>query len=166
MPATVKITIPEFLGQPLAPPALMREVGELAVRMIRERTRAGQDAHDRPFTAYTPAYAARRQKEGHGTSPVTLTVSGRMLNDLAVINATEGKATLGFRSTGGTAPTGKGLTLIQRSRGVGAETKAIAHDRDGVGASRTIRKFMGLTPAQIGTIRDRVVRYLAAHVRR
>lgn len=165
MPTTVRVRIPQF-PDPLVDSATMREVGDLAVRMIVTRTRSGKDVTGAAFQPYTPGYAERRAKEGHPASPVNLTVSGRMLNDLAVMKTGPGRVTLGFRSSGGGGTRGKGLTLIQRSRSVGAEDKARAHDIDGVGAARTKRRFMGLTDGELGTIRERVARYLSELAKR
>lgn len=159
MPATVRVTLPNFSAS-LVDAAVMKDVGDLAVRMIQTRTRGGQDAEGNAFVAYTPAYAERKAKE-LGPGPVNLTVSGRMLNDLAVTDAIPGKVSLGFRSSGGGGTRGKGLTLIQRSRSVGAEDKARFHDREGAGKRHVLRKFLGLTSAEVETIRARVARHLA-----
>lgn len=163
MPMHVSINLPAF--NPLVNAALMRDIGDLAIRMIRTRTEAGQDVTGKAFAPYTPGYAEKRAKEGMSTTP-NLTVSGRMLNDLAVTDTgtSPARVTLGFRSTGG-GTKGKGLTLIQRSRAVGAETKALAHDVTGAGKARTLRQFLGLTSAQTETLRARVARHLDEYVR-
>lgn len=163
MPATVRINVPKL--SPLVDAALMREVGDLAIRMIRTRTQAGKDVDDRPFQPYTPAYAERKGKEGLGTTP-NLTVSGRMLNDMAVVDVGLGRVSIGFRASGGNAAKGKGLTLIQRSRSVGAEDKARYHDVLGAGKRRTLRKFLGLTTGEQATVRERVAKHLNALVAR
>lgn len=163
MPATVTLNFPN-LPQPLVSAEVMREVGTLAIRLIRTRTMGGRDVQGQPFAPYTPDYAAKKAKEGLGTTP-NLTVSGRMLNDMAVTEALPGKASIGFTSSGGSTR-GKGLTLIQRSRAVGAEDKARYHDVMGAGKSRTLRKFLGLTREEADTVRARVARYLDEIVRR
>ena len=163
MPVSVRLTVPD-LPSPLVDEALMREVGDLAIRMIRTRTQSGKDKDGAPFTAYTPAYAERKAKEGLGTTP-NLTVSGRLLNDMAVTAVSPGKASIGFRSSGG-GTKGRGLTMIQRSRALGAEDKARFHDQLGAGKSRTIRSFLGLTDTEADTIRARVARYLDDVMRR
>lgn len=163
MPATVRINVPQWPN--LADAALMREVGDLALRFIRTRTAAGKDVEGQSFQPYTPGYAERRQKEGLGTTP-NLAVSGRMLNDMGILTVGPGKVTLGFRSQGGTAAKGKGLTLIQRSRSVGAADKASYHNELGAGKRRVIRKFFGLGDEETATIRQRVARYLDEWVRR
>lgn len=163
MPATVYIKA-ESLPTPLVDTALMREVGDLVTSMIRTRTQQGRDATGASFVPYTPDYAAKKAKEGLGTTP-NLTVSGRMLNDMGITDVAPGKVSIGFRSAGGSTR-GKGLTLIQRSRAVGAEDKARYHDVLGAGKSRTLRKFLGLTREETETVRARVARYLDEIVRR
>lgn len=157
MPMTVRVTVPN-LPTPLADESLLRDIGDLAIRMIRTRTEGGIDRSGKPFVAYTPGYAERKAKE-LGAGPVNLTVSGRMLNDMAITRVGNGAVSIGFRSSGG-GTKGKGLTLIQRSRAVGAEDKARFHDVDGAGKSRVKREFLGLTGAETETVRARVQRYL------
>lgn len=164
MPVTVTLNLPDF-QQPFLDAATMRDVGDLAIRMIRTRTEAGKDVTGAAFAPYTPGYAERRAKEGLGITP-NLTVSGRMLNDMGVVAVAPGSVSIGFRSSGGGPVRGKGLTLIQRSRALGAEDKARFHDVLGAGASRTVRKFLGLTPQETETIRDRVRRHLDDLARR
>lgn len=163
MPATVYVQFPH-LSNPLVSTEVMREVGALATRLIRTRTMAGRDREGQPFAAYTPDYAAKKAKEGLGTTP-NLTVSGRMLNDMTVTDAAPGKVSIGFTSSGGSTR-GKGLTLIQRSRAVGAEDKARYHDVMGAGKSRTLRPFLGLTREEAETVRARVARHLDEMIRR
>ena len=164
MPMSVKVSAPS-LPKPLVDEALMREVGDLAIRMIRTRTQQGKDKTGAPFQAYTPSYAEKKAKEGLGSTP-NLTVSGRMLGDMAVTAVSPGKASIGFRSSGGGSTKGKGLTMIQRSRGLGAEDKARFHDQLGAGKARTVRSFLGLTDDETRTIRERVARYLDELMRR
>lgn len=162
MPVTVRVAPLEFSKFLPVDAGVMRDVGDLAIRMIRTRTESGKDKDGNAFVAYTPAYAERKAKEV-GAGPVNLTVSGRMLNDMEVSEASANRASIGFRSSGGSA---SGGTFIQRSRSVGAEDKARYHDRDGAGKSRTKRPFMGLTDAEQIKVRDRVERYLAERVAR
>jgi len=49
-----------------------------------------------------------------------------------------------------------GPTLIQRSRQVPDEQKALYHQVLGAGKARVIRKFLGLTPADETAIRERL----------
>lgn len=75
--------------------ALMREVGLLARQLIVERTRKGRSATGGYFKGYSPKYKARKQKE-LGGGPVNLTVSGSMLNDIAVLKVTDNSVVIGF----------------------------------------------------------------------
>ena len=56
-------------------------------RMVRERivlrTRQGLDRNEQPFAPYAPSYAVAKAKE-LGAGPVNLTVSGELLNNIAV----------------------------------------------------------------------------------
>jgi len=162
MPVTVKVAPIGFDKFLPVDEAVMRDVGDLAIRMIRTRTEQGKDKDGGAFVAYTPKYAELKAKE-LGAGPVNLTVSGRMLNDMEVSDTGPNRASIGFRSSGGRA-TGK--TFIQRSRSVGAEDKARWHDRDGAGKSRIKRPFMGLTDAETAKVQDRVEKYLAERVAR
>lgn len=65
----------------------MREIGLFAREQILRRTLRGQDVEGQAFEPYSPGYAdAKRQ--ALGTSAVNLQVSGGMLNDLTVVDAT------------------------------------------------------------------------------
>lgn len=153
---TVFVNAPQWPTSALGE-ALMRDIGDLAIRLIRTRTQAGKDREGKPFVPYTPAYAEKKAQE-LGGGGVNLTVSGRMLNDMAITSVAPGKVSLGFKSSGGKAPRGKGQTLIQRSRAVGGQDKATYHTQLGAGKARTIRDFFGLTDAETNTIRERVER--------
>ena len=76
--------------------AQMQEIGLLLRERIVRRTMAGQDAEGQPFAAYSPDYA-KRKGEALGTDAVNLSVSGEMLNNLAVVDVTDRSVTLGFR---------------------------------------------------------------------
>lgn len=102
----------------------LRDAADLLVRRIRTRTEAGTDVNGAPFKAYSLGYAAAKQK-ALGHARVDLTVSGRMLNDMQVTDATPHGATISFVSQGGGATTG---TFIQRSRALGAAYKAAYND--------------------------------------
>jgi len=54
------------------------------------------------------------------------------------------------------AERGKGPTLIQQSRRIPDEQKALYHQVLGAGRSRVKRPFLGLTQNDIDTIRQRV----------
>jgi|SRR5690348_8385660 len=98
----------------------MHDVGDLLVRRIQTRTQSGVDVHGGSFRGYSPEYAkAKRAALGH--SRVDLTVSGRMLNDMQVVETTDRTCTISFISSGGG---GGGGTFIQRSRAMGAADKA------------------------------------------
>ena len=158
MSATVRIAKIDFAGLAAVPANVMKDAGDLAARMIRTRTQQGKDKDGQPFVAYTPDYSERKAKE-LGAGPVNLTVSGRMLNDMGVSESGINRVSIGFRSSGGTAPRGT-QTLIQRSRAVGAEDKARWHDRDGAGKSKVKRPFLGLTDEESGRIKAAIETYL------
>lgn len=163
MPATVRITLPRF-PDPLIGQAVMKEIGDFAVRLIRTRTEQGKDVEGNAFLPLSPGYAAIKAKE-LGTTAANLTVSGRMLNDMRVIESSGNKVTLGFVSQGGRAPRGK-QTLIQRSRAVGAADKAYWHHVSGAGDSRVKRKFFDLSDANASLIRERLQKHLDEIIRR
>lgn len=156
MPMTVQLTVPRLSVTPDA--AFMREVGDFAIRLIRTRTERGQSVTGQPFTPLSEGYAKVKRAE-LGTDAADLTVSGRMLNDMAVVETRPGRVTLGFRSEGGRAPRGS-QTLIQRSRAVGAQDKAFWHHVAGAGQARVRRPFFALSDSDRGRIRDRVATWL------
>lgn len=102
----------------------LRDVGDLLVRRIRTRTESGVDVQGSAFRDYSPGYA-KQKRDALGHARVDLTVSGRMLNDMQVTEATTRSATISFISQGGGAAGG---TFIQRSRALGAADKAAYND--------------------------------------
>lgn len=163
MAVTVKVTKrpPSFAARiKFADAALMQDVGDLALSIIRRRTQAGKSVDGTAFHALSPAYAKAKGKATGNTS-ANLTVSGRMLNDMTTTHVESRKVTLGFVSQGGKATGG---TFIQRSRAVGANDKALYHDQLGAGKSRVKRPFFGLSPAEEKQISDRVDKHIAAQV--
>lgn len=72
-----------------------RAVGEIARARIVERTRRGSPPEGEDWPAYSDAYRELKAKE-LGGGPVNLTVSGEMLNNLRVIDATAKSVTLGW----------------------------------------------------------------------
>lgn len=166
MPANVITSGTSLAELPIDGPRLMQELGDLALRRIRTRTEGGRDVRGAAFAPLSPAYA--KQKAAAGLPPVAdLQVSGRMLNDMAVIEVTDRTATLGFTSSGGTAArSGRrrsgstASTMIQRSRSVGAADKAFYHNESGAGASHVIREFFALSPDDERALEDAVEQYL------
>jgi phage gpG-like protein len=132
--------------------SLMREIGLLARTRIERRTRAGQAPGGRAFRPLSAGYAKQKAKAlGHARAD--LTVSGRMLNDMQVVEVTDKSAALGFVSSGGGA---RGGTFIQRSRSVGANDKALYHQE----AGRVLRPFFELSGEDEEAIAAAVERHL------
>lgn len=129
--------------------SLMQEIGDFATNRIRERTEKGIDQEGRAFRPLSQGYAKRKQ-QALGHSRADLTVSGRMLNDMGPVAATETSVEISFRSQGGRATGG---TFIQRSRAVGAADKAFYHVEGNHGV---VRDFFGLTDAD----EDRILEVL------
>lgn len=120
MPITLKIT-KDFGDLAVKLTAQdMRDVGDLLVRRIRTRTEGGRGVNGASFPGYSPEYAERK-RHALGHTRVDLTVSGRMLNDMQVTEATANTCSISFVSSGGG---GGGGTFIQRSRSLGALDKA------------------------------------------
>lgn len=97
MPFTVRMTGLPF-DRVLAT-AMTREdwrfVGDLARIAIVERTRRGEAPDGVTWPAYSPGYAKQKFEE-LGDTPVNLTVSGEMLNNLRIVDVTETSVTLGW----------------------------------------------------------------------
>lgn len=150
----------KFAQIPLTGAKLMAEIGDLALSMIRRRTAAGKDVDGAAFAPLSPAYAERKQAE-LGNADANLTVSGRMLNEMARLKETEKTVTIGF--TGGSTGGGGGAsggTFIQRSRAVAGADKALFHNVSGAGKSKVKRRFFGLSEAEKETIRQKVQAHL------
>ncbi len=124
MAVTVKATLTGSLPHELLTEQDMRDVGALAVRMIRTRTEAGTDVNGASFRAYSAGYE-KQKREALGHARVDLTVSGRMLNDMQVTEASKNSVSITFISQGGGS---SGGTFIQRSRSMGAADKAAFND--------------------------------------
>lgn len=138
------------------PASLLKDVGDLAVQMIRSRTERGISVDGGPFQPLSPAYADAKRKAG--LSPVAdLTVSGRMLNDMRASVVDKNTIEIRFVSRGGGS---SGGTFIQRSRSVGAADKAYYHHEAGAGKSRVRRRFFDLSLAETATIASRIRAYL------
>lgn len=145
-----------WVGPPLPEtfirPDASREIGLMLRDRIDDRTRRGVDAKGAPFVPLSDGYAKAKGKAG--LAPVAdLQVSGRMLNDMGVTDATSRTVTLGFRSAGGGG--GRG-TFIQRSRALGAADKAYFHCVEGAGKSKVIRDFFDLSESDIKAAVDMV----------
>jgi len=145
--------------RPLVNEALMREVGTLALSMIRRRTQAGVDMNGAAFRPLSPEYAKQKHK-ALGNSDANLSVSGRMLNDMQIVSSSRNRVTLGFLggTTGGSRASGG--TFIQRSRSIPGGDKATYHHVEGAGKSRVKRKFFGLTSGDAEAIRAKVQAYV------
>jgi len=96
MPVILKGTLPRPSRLALTDKALMREVGQMAVRAIQSRTRQGRDSSGQAFQPYAPAYAKRKAEAGVSSGAVDLTVSGDMLNALQIVEVTDTTVTLGW----------------------------------------------------------------------
>jgi hypothetical protein len=137
--------------------SLMKEVGDLAVRMILDRTRKGLDKHGAAFAPLSEGYAKQKQK-ALGHSRADLTVSGRLLNDMQVVAVTEQSTEISFISQGGSAT---GNTFIQRSRSVGAADKAFYAVE---GSHGIVRDFFGLTDEEEERLLDAVAKDLERRI--
>lgn len=71
------------------------QIGRLARERVITRTLQGRDEDDRPFAAYTDAYAALKAREGASSGP-NLQLSGAMLQAIQVEPDDEG-VTLAIR---------------------------------------------------------------------
>jgi len=94
---SVKVTrnFPALTDLELVTKEDMRELGLLARERILTRTLQGVDASGAPFQAYSEGYA-KQKRAALGTDRVNLQVSGRMLNDIQIVDLTESTVTLGW----------------------------------------------------------------------
>lgn len=153
----VSRNFPPLRQTPLTDTTLMQDIGDLALRMIRERTERGISVTGSAFAPLSAGYAEQKQKAG--LPPVAnLTVSGRMLNEMVAKVQDPRTVDLQFLTRGGSS--GRGQTFIQRSRGLAGADKAFYHDRAGAGRSKVVRRFFDLNDREMGVIQARVDRYL------
>lgn len=96
MPVILRGTIQRPSHLKLTDQALMREVGQMAIRAIQSRTRQGRDADGQPFAPYAPGYAKRKAQATGASATPNLTVSGDMLNALQIVEVTDDTVTLGW----------------------------------------------------------------------
>ena len=94
---SVKVTrnFPALTDLELVTKEDMRELGLLARERILTRTLQGVDANGAPFQAYSEGYA-KQKRAALGTDRVNLQVSGRMLNDIQIVDLTDTTVTLGW----------------------------------------------------------------------
>ena len=156
MSVRISTNFPPLGSIPLAGVGLMREIGDFATRIIRTRTERMIDVHGNTFAPLSEGYAAQKQK-ALGHSRPDLVVSGRMLNDMAVLEVTDRSLSIGFTSSGGG---GGGGTFIQRSRSLGAADKAFYHNETGAGRSQVKREFFDLNDGEVDQIQSAVLRHL------
>lgn len=134
MSVKVRSTGLKFDAIQLTTPAVMTKLGKMAIEDITTLTEAGKDVSGRAFAPYSESYAEWKA-DYHGgsmgakvgTGSVDLRVSGRMLEDMQIVEASNRKVVIAFASA--------------RS----AEL-AFYHVESGAGRSRVIRDFFGLTP--------------------
>lgn len=141
---------------PLVDRTLLQDVGDLAIRMIRERTERGISVDGGAFAPLSAGYAERKAEAGL-PAVANLTVSGRMLNDMHAKPVDRRTVEIAFLSRGGS---NKGSTFIQRSRGLGAADKAFFHHVAGAGKSHVVRRFFDLNAKELAVIEARVRRHL------
>lgn len=143
--------------------SLMQEIGDFVVNHIRQRTDQGRGVDGRFFPALSPAYAKRKQAE-LGSSRADLQVSGDMLNAMSAKVIADGQVRVGFLGLGGGG--GRGGTFIQRSRSVAPAKKARFHQTVGAGASKVVRRFIGISQEAKATINGFVKAHLGKEVQR
>ena len=103
MPAAITVSRNFTLGDlldVLPTPEDTRAMGEEALLLIRQRTAAGRDYQGAAFTPYSEAYAVKKGTFLAGvpfaSTRVDLTLSGDMLGNMHVLEATEDHVTLGW----------------------------------------------------------------------
>ena len=157
MSIKVRRNFPSLTRLALTNKTLMRQVGNLVLRLVTTRTRAGKDMNGQSFAPLSPEYAAQKRK-ALGSARADLTVSGRMLNDMAIQAVGAKDVSVGYKGAGGGRASGG--TFIQRSRSVSGAAKAFYHNESGAGKKRVKREYMGLTKAEEDQVADAVIAHL------
>jgi hypothetical protein len=134
----------EVMGEELITNELLDEIALYVIASIQIRTQKGEDANGSPFTPYTPAYSAFRQRHGHPVNKVNLTFSGTMINSMT-FDTSQSEVEIFFANT--TDPNNDTPTPL----------KAFALNED--------RRFFAVSTEEQNEIEDMVREHLAELVR-
>lgn len=164
------------------PPAFRRLLlDRLAAELIgriKRRTGRGLDVDGRAFTPYSARYARARKDAGRKAQPVTLLLSGAMLNSMKVLRLTADEALLGFEGTSASIRLGRRRRRVKDRRtgaavtGAAQETKrrvanalkAAWHDR---GEGRNPRRhFFGASKEELAALAAVAQRLVREHLAR
>jgi len=83
---------------PLSNRELIRELLLLARERVIRRTLAGQSSEGVAFVPYSPGYLKAKRKALGTSGRPNLQASGRMLNEITIVELTDTRGTLGFSS--------------------------------------------------------------------
>jgi hypothetical protein len=98
MGVTIQRNFGPLADIPLGSVEIMRELGLLARERVIRRTLAGQETEGGPFAAYSEGYRKAKGKALGAVGHPNLFASGRMLGDIEIVDVTETRVELGFKS--------------------------------------------------------------------
>ena len=132
----------------------MLRLGEFVVARVKDRTRAGLDIEGSPFIGYSEQHKRKRRRLRKSDSKVDLTVTGHMLDSLAVLDG----ESIGFE------PAGRGSRFRDAASGQFTTPKVVIGFTDPMegyiagihtegryrrGGPAKPRPFVGVTPLEI-----------------
>jgi len=122
-----------------------REIADLIVERIVDRTLDGKDKRGKGFPGYSKEYIKSLDfnNAGKSASDVNLQLSGDMLAALTLLNETDGKLTIGFEDGSD-----------ENARADGNIRGTYGQER---GNRKKARDFLGVSPKELKTIIDMVI---------
>jgi hypothetical protein len=127
-----KIILPKTLK-----PKERKQIAEVIINHIINRSAAGLDKNDKKFPKYTAKYA---DIKGVGVSEVDLILSGEMLESLELVSEKSGEIVIGYKN-----PSDELAGKVEGNR-IGSY--------GGEPNSRKARDFLGIDSATLGTLID------------
>lgn len=143
---------------------IIKNVGDMEIDLIRQRTNAGRDKNGRAFRSYSPRYVKRKKqliRSGIGASSIWgarrysqfMRLSGRMFTDMKIKNI----------------KVQRGRTNVTFKYDIGFKTTRSAriaeyHNVSGAGKSRVRRQWLGRIKDKRGT--DRLAQKWRSEIRR
>lgn len=138
----IDIRIPKTLSR-----SERREIADLVVERIVDRTLDGKDKDNKPFknNKYSESYIKSLDFDNAGKSEsnVNLKLSGDMLAALTLLDDSDGKIRIGFENGS-----------EENARADGNIRGTYGKQR---GSSKKARPFLGITPKELKTIIDMVI---------
>jgi hypothetical protein len=158
------VTLSKTTPTPPAPRVDIAKLAELIASLvighIRERVETGIDVDGKPMMPYSDEYQEARNALGRNTTPVDLTMTGGMINSVAVVERTPDSITIGVGT--GTSrqvrPPTKGNRRKRRGERRGPPHNLLAKWHQNGEGNNPRRRWFGVSPKGDREIRAEVAR--------